>query len=266
MLRPITGVSALFCASLLMTLIQGCDSSPSSGAGETSDAQGDGSSILTAGTQPLEGAVNIDLGYRFNVARGDYVHTNVQGLLFADGWVFKEIPRLHLGDFDVDKSRQDDIGKWGEWQKEGGTLSVRWYDRDGVPGDWNTYENWFMFENPTAGETLEGTYKQLDVSSSSVGSKEFFASGWSVVTFGKDGTFAETSGGSVTVGTSSNATTDANLSLVSGNSDSTKGNYQITDNDIKFVFEDGSKRENSIFFSSSEKKIVFINGVKFIRG
>ena len=266
MIRGAIELTALVGAAILMTTVQGCDSSSTSQAGTADEARGGGSSALTAGTFPIEGAFNIDLGYQLNVMSGDFEHKNLQGLLFADGWVFKDIPRLHLDDFDVEQSRKDDIRKWGEWKSEGDALAIRWYDKSGALGDWKTYENWLMFENPTAGESLDGTYKILNVASHSGGSREIFATGWKVVTFGADGRFTESSGHATTVGTGDSGQADEGLSLSTGGSDSTKGRYQITDSDIQFTFDDGSERENSIFFSSSEKKVIFINGVKFIRG
>jgi hypothetical protein len=255
---------ALLGALIVMSIMQGCDSSSEAGAGNTN--QRDSDSVMTAGGLPLEGAINIDLGYKLNVVSGEYVHRNVQGLLFSDGLVFKDIPTLHLDDFDVEASRVEDPHKWGDWKREGDAVAIRWNNKDGVPGDWNTYEKWFMFESPVAGETLEGTYEKLGVASSSTGSREFFASSWKVVAFKGDGTFSESRGGGVTTGAGDNADADGILSISTGNSDSAKGKYQITDNGIQFTFDDGSKRENSIFFSSSEKKIILINGVKFIRG
>ena len=262
MTRGALELTALVGAAILMTTVQGCDSSSTSQAGAA-----EGSSSLNAGTFPLEGAFNIDLGYQLNVMSGNFEHRSLQGLLFSDGWVFEDIPRLHLDDFDVETSRKEDIGKWGEWKSEGDALAIRWYGRDGNPGDWKTYESWLMFDSPTAGESLDGTYNILNVSSFSSGSREIFATGWKSVTFGADGTFTESSGHSTTVGAGDAYQNDDQLSIVTGKKfDGTKGRYQITDNDIQFTFDDGSERENSIFFSSSEKKVIFINGVKFIRG
>lgn len=221
---------------------------------------------MAAGTLPLEGAINIDLGMQLNVMSGDFEHKNTQALLFSDGSIFDGIPRLHLDDFDVEKSRKEAPRNWGEWQSDGDAPSIRWNDENGVPGDWKIHESWFRFQGPTGGETLAGTYEKLDVTSLYTGSRELFATGWKTVTFNENGTFAESSGGSTSSGASNLSSTDGYLSIVSAHADSTKGKYQITDNAIKFTFDDGSERENSIFYSTSEKKVILINGVKFIRG
>ena len=239
----------------LALLLPNCESKGDPGDTEPSvvGTQHGNSVALSSGLSVT--AVNVSFGYQYDVLRGTYESTYERWLLFSDGSIYFAIPRIHLDDFDISTSKTQHPSDWGQWKYSGTTLVTLHNDSKGNPGtEWHDHENWFELVVATAGDRLDGTYNTQKSSSSSTGETEFFATGWKQVQFSTNGAFHESSGGSV-----------ANGSRVTASSNEHAGTYDVTGSEISFVFRSGEMKRNSLFYSSSEKKIIFINGIELIR-
>jgi hypothetical protein len=205
-------------------------------------------------------AVNVSLGYNYDALSESFEYTYERWVLFADGSVYDGIPKVPLSEFDVPASKKKDPKAWGTWKIEKGDLEVVW-NGAGQNGQLKprVYDSWFKLETPKAGATLSGTYARLGAVSQSVSADTTFsATGWKTIVFQRDGTFSSANGGSSSYSSSSG-------SVNTTHRDGSGGTYKITGPLIEMKYSDGPVVRASLFYSSKDQKILFLNGVELIR-
>jgi hypothetical protein len=206
-------------------------------------------------SQKFESAVVVEIGYKLNPITHVFEFKYGRWTLFSDGTVYSSLPPAALDAFDLQASRKSAPQAWGKWRNEGGALVVTW---DGQ-NETKSFKKWFRLETLPAGSQLQGNYTVLDTSSSlGADSKTFFATGWQVVGFGRDGRFEKVKGGSVD-------SNQRDTEVSTGHTEEEAGTYRIDGPLLEMRFRSGRVERASLFLSSKDAKTIFINGVQLTR-
>ncbi len=212
-------------------------------------------SALTANpTAPaLEAAVVVDVGFKLDVVSQNFSYEYAEWTLFMDGSVYNAIPGVPIAEFNVAQSRREQPKRWGQWRLAGAVLESRWEAAGSA--EWKQHKKWFRLTRLSPGDTIDGTYSALDTKSSAGLYESAFASGWKVITFFGDGRFDQGAGGS--------ASTDSDAgSTLAAATRRRAGRYVIDDAGIELRFDDGKRVRATLFFSSTDRRTLFLNGRK----
>jgi len=188
-------------------------------------------------------------------------------LLLRNGTVYAGLP-VPPGEFDTVRSRQHEPAKWGKWRQVGGRYQVSW---EGAP--FQALLGHKVLPAP-AGLHLNGYYRAVSSSSDALGSS---LSIWGV-TFGPDGRFRKSTGGSSIIGSPNSpagaitTTHDENGTFVGGKDFSlssksnnpngnSEGTYALNGYTLTLRYDNGRVARWPFFFvDRSHEELWFENG------
>jgi hypothetical protein len=201
--------------------------------------------------------VNVSLGRQYHALSESFEYTYERWVLFEDGSVYDGLPSIPLTDFDAAASKKKQPKAWGTWKMKGRALTVVWTGiKDRKP---RTYTDWFRLEVPKAGAKLSGLYVKAGFVQQNLGAETTFsASGWSTMVFRKDGEFSFAKGGS-------SSYSGAGGSVHARDRSESDGTYTIDGPLLTMKYRDGNVFRASLFLSSKDEKIIFVNGKQYMR-
>jgi hypothetical protein len=208
----------------------------------------------------VHAVVNVSLGRSYSVLDETFEERHARWVLFKDGSVFDGVPDGPFSQFNAAASRMKKPDSWGKWRIDGSRLEIVW-DRAKKKGDRkpNVYTDWFPLVMPKAGATLAGAYQRAGhVSPKTSHDTTFSATGWQTIVFEKSGRFTHARGGGSSLSGDSG-------SLSSHGSDQQGGTYRIDGPELVMKYQDGRVVRASLFYSSTDEKIIFIDGSQLMR-